>query len=258
MVVLSRAVGVPCRMVNGFSGGEWNRMGQFTVVRQSDAHSWVEVYFGRELGWVAFDPTPPVSRMRSYGAGVLAFLREAVDFMHVQWLARVVRYDLSDQRRLWERARNRAESLGELIRRRASLRFRGPEDVERRLALPLGILLVAGGVVAMIASSGIHISFDWLPIPVRHKRGGPAAVVYGEALLAMGRRGTIRPDGQTPFEFVSEVARGDPHAAASLRRITEVFCRERYGELAATAPELAEIRKALDTLRAAPAKHAKR
>ena len=44
MAVLLRAVGVPTRIVNGFLMGEYNPVGDTYVVRQSDAHSWVEVY----------------------------------------------------------------------------------------------------------------------------------------------------------------------------------------------------------------------
>ncbi len=44
MAVLLRAAGVPTRIVNGFLMGEYNPVGDTYIVRQSDAHSWVEVY----------------------------------------------------------------------------------------------------------------------------------------------------------------------------------------------------------------------
>jgi hypothetical protein len=57
MALLLRMGGVPARVVSGFSPGTFDReRGEF-VVRDLDAHSWVEVYFPR-IGWVTFDPTP--------------------------------------------------------------------------------------------------------------------------------------------------------------------------------------------------------
>src|SRR6202008_3047154 len=49
-VSLMRAVGIPARVVTGYLGGEWNPVGGYLLVRQSDAHAWVEVWLqGR--GW---------------------------------------------------------------------------------------------------------------------------------------------------------------------------------------------------------------
>ena len=56
MVILLRHIGIPARIVNGFLQGEYNDIGGFYVVRNSDAHSWVEVYF--DGIWVSFDPSP--------------------------------------------------------------------------------------------------------------------------------------------------------------------------------------------------------
>ncbi len=56
MALMLRMVGIPARVVSGFSPGERDEDGSFTV-RDYDAHSWVEVYF-TGIGWVPFDPTP--------------------------------------------------------------------------------------------------------------------------------------------------------------------------------------------------------
>jgi transglutaminase-like putative cysteine protease len=60
--LLLRMGGVPARVVAGFSPG--SRDGATHVIRDLDAHSWVEVYFPK-LGWVTFDPTPGDSPARS-------------------------------------------------------------------------------------------------------------------------------------------------------------------------------------------------
>ena len=56
MVVLARAVGLPARLVVGYSSDEYNPQIAEYIVRQKDAHSWVEIYFSG-IGWVEFEPT---------------------------------------------------------------------------------------------------------------------------------------------------------------------------------------------------------
>ena len=57
--IMMRTVGIPTRVVNGFRRGELNRFSDYFIVRQSDAHSWVEGYFPGP-GWIEFDSTPVV------------------------------------------------------------------------------------------------------------------------------------------------------------------------------------------------------
>jgi protein-glutamine gamma-glutamyltransferase len=64
MALLLRMGGVPARVVSGFSPGNLNRKRGEYIVRDDDAHSWVEVYFPK-LGWVTMDPTPAASPARS-------------------------------------------------------------------------------------------------------------------------------------------------------------------------------------------------
>lgn len=64
MVTMLRSLNIPARMAAGFSQGEWDsQLGQY-VVRERDAHTWVEVYFPG-YGWVEFEPTAaeaPINR----------------------------------------------------------------------------------------------------------------------------------------------------------------------------------------------------
>jgi transglutaminase-like putative cysteine protease len=56
MAVLVRAVGVPARVVLGYTPGQVQADGT-RLITSDDAHAWVEVWFAR-LGWIPFDPTP--------------------------------------------------------------------------------------------------------------------------------------------------------------------------------------------------------
>jgi transglutaminase-like putative cysteine protease len=56
MIVLARAAGLPARLVIGYSSGIYNPTKAEYVIREANAHSWVEVYFA-DFGWVEFEPT---------------------------------------------------------------------------------------------------------------------------------------------------------------------------------------------------------
>jgi hypothetical protein len=51
-----RSLGIPTRLVNGFGPGQFDEKLQRYVVRESDAHTWVEAYFPH-YGWIPFEPT---------------------------------------------------------------------------------------------------------------------------------------------------------------------------------------------------------
>lgn len=53
---MARSVGIPARVVVGFSPGDADGSGNFTV-REKQAHSWVEVYLSN-FGWLTVEPTP--------------------------------------------------------------------------------------------------------------------------------------------------------------------------------------------------------
>jgi protein-glutamine gamma-glutamyltransferase len=65
MALMLRMVGIPSRVVSGFAAGlpDPDEPGTY-MVRDTDAHSWVEVWFPK-VGWVTVDPTPAASPART-------------------------------------------------------------------------------------------------------------------------------------------------------------------------------------------------
>jgi transglutaminase-like putative cysteine protease len=55
--VLARSLGLPTRLVVGFTAGTYSGPHEVTV-KGDDAHAWPEVYLGAAAGWVSFEPTP--------------------------------------------------------------------------------------------------------------------------------------------------------------------------------------------------------
>jgi transglutaminase-like putative cysteine protease len=60
--MLLRAAGVPARVVGGYQGGDWQASQQYLIVRQRDAHAWVE--YLQDGYWHMFDPTAAIAPER--------------------------------------------------------------------------------------------------------------------------------------------------------------------------------------------------
>ena len=61
--IMARAAGIPARVVTGFQGGEYNEFGHFFLVKEQDAHAWVETYL-KDYGWKRYDPVESVAPLR--------------------------------------------------------------------------------------------------------------------------------------------------------------------------------------------------
>jgi transglutaminase-like putative cysteine protease len=55
--VLARSLGLPTRLVVGFTAGRRSAPNEVTVTG-ADAHAWPQVYLGADVGWISFEPTP--------------------------------------------------------------------------------------------------------------------------------------------------------------------------------------------------------
>lgn len=64
MITMARLEGIPARMAIGFTPGEKLEDGSFEVTSH-DSHAWPELFL-EGLGWVPFEPTPPMSGPPGY------------------------------------------------------------------------------------------------------------------------------------------------------------------------------------------------
>jgi transglutaminase-like putative cysteine protease len=71
MALLLRLGGVPARVATGFSPGGYSKRRGAWIVRDTDAHAWVEAWFD-QTGWVTYDPTPDATPARSQIAALEA------------------------------------------------------------------------------------------------------------------------------------------------------------------------------------------
>ncbi len=238
-----RTRGMATRLVNGFLPGEFNQAAGAFTVRQSDAHSWVEVYFPQTKSWVTFDPTPPAgraSRERTGLAGILSKYSEALELM---WFQYVVGYDKQEQHSLVSSMRNR---LADFQQRSVSGLDRA-RSAFPSLIKPMLILFVsAAGMLGVVFLSRRVNRFGWrrgLKVWQRQNEAGSTSVEFYERLLkALEKRGIRRELYQTPLEFATAAGMNEARA------ITTAYNRVRFGEEQLTSGERTEIESLLSQL----------
>jgi transglutaminase-like putative cysteine protease len=243
MVLLSRSLGIPARLVNGFAGGRQNPIGGFVEVTRSDAHAWVEVHFA-EAGWVRYDPTPADLRARPELA--LSFadrLRDLGSAIELWWFQRVVGFDRADQLKAlksawlaWHGTRATARRARESARP-AGDRWGFDGTVPWREGV---VVLLCGGALLGVA---------W-QITRRRRTQPEIPASYARALRLLARRGLVRDGSATARAFAARAAGSlHPAAARAFAALTESYLAERFGGHAGH-DEVAQLKALREALRA--------
>jgi hypothetical protein len=89
LAIMSRVAGIPSRLVSGYTATEYNATYGYYIIRNSDAHTWVEAYV--DGSWMRFDPTPPASSRK------LGFLSIFIDSLRMGWYRNIISYDITKQ-----------------------------------------------------------------------------------------------------------------------------------------------------------------
>ncbi len=247
MVVMLRTRGVAARVVNGFLPGEYNEAAGAYTVRQSDAHSWVEVYFPETRSWVTFDPTPSAGRVEPVRTGITAQLQKYAEALELLWFQYVVGYDKQEQRSL-------ATSLHNQV-------FDYTRTISNVLAtlqrlLTSNVALAALAVFALALLVGLVIFgkriLRWTRTGrVRSEVEGRtySRVQFYERLISLlEQRGLERDKHLTPLEFANTLN------SSEAMLITRAYNRVRYGSEHLSPKERKEIERALSVLEAADAR----
>jgi transglutaminase-like putative cysteine protease len=218
-VFLMRSAGVPARVVTGYQGAQYNALGDYYIVRQSDAHAWAEVWLeGR--GWVRVDPTAAVSPARVQN-GLAAAVPDtaALPFFERNppaWLLRL-RFNLDMLAFRWSQW-----VLGyDAERQFAFLSRLGMSDISwQKLALQL-----TGSMAALIALFAL--------IMLRRMRthiSDPALAVYLKFCRKLAKHGIVRAAHEGPQDFAIRAAQLKPELATAISDITARYVALRYRE----------------------------
>jgi hypothetical protein len=164
-----RAINIPTRYVIGYRAQERNPVGDYLIVRDRDAHAWVEVYLDGE--WHTFDPTPPGEQLAAHPDGFnTSYLRAVWDY---------------GKHLLNKLMRGIAEGTWESLR-------------ERFLLWTLPVLL---GLFFYLGFRYRKILGSFLMSPERTKLQALSGKVYRELAL----RGYRRAPSETASQFASRV-----------------------------------------------------
>lgn len=261
MVAMCQSVGLPARLVVGYVAADYNTLTRKYLVRQSDAHAWVEVHVGSGV-WQPFDPTPAsgVSALRRQTRGWLAALRNWYDTIEFGWNRSVIGFDATAQG---------SSAIGRRFNFDGVRRF--VDDLSGRLFVSLRKLRTGGlgslptvWIVPAIVGVALVILL-WRLRKVRarsrparnvrpRRRRGRAeqagAAFYLDALRTLRRIGEPKPESVPPLLHAERLRTRAHPAAASLRAIADAYYRVRFGLASLSPAEESEIDRRLVELRA--------
>ena len=112
--LILRYLGYPTRVVVGFYGGDYNTLTGFYVVRQKDAHAWVEIYHNHR--WIHFDGTSyaiPIPSVKEEQRSALERNKLLLmwDTLNTLWLEYVVNLTKAKQKKLWSKLSAQVEKV---------------------------------------------------------------------------------------------------------------------------------------------------
>jgi len=216
---MMRSVGTPARIVGGYLGGEINPYGGYLVVRQSDAHVWVEVW-DEATGWLRVDPTLAVAPERVTGgmegalfpdeqSGGLARpvwtlfqqVRFGWDALNTKWQSWFSGYSYAEQKSLLARIGIRLDT------------WRGPFQA---------FLIILGSAFLMI---GGYMVLQFKP---RREKSDPVKTGYELFCRKLARAQLPKSPDQGPNDYASEIIEKREDLRESVTEITDLYIRLRF------------------------------
>jgi hypothetical protein len=261
LVAMCWSVGLDARLVAGYVATEYNDSNESYLVREANAHAWVEAELapGR---WATFDPTPPgdLDRIHRARPGLLGRLRRFYERLEFGWATGVVSFDASQRASIYDATLGRS-SMVESLRREL-------DALTRRARALLPTTLLQGAIsFALLAVSLVAL---WLfgrllkrrfLIRARSRRKREAsdaelrsllrqAAFYADALALLERAGVPKPSSTPPLAHAQllDSALADPFVA-----LTRLFYRVRFRRTPLGAQEAEAARTHLERLREAVA-----
>lgn len=261
MAVMLRTQGIATRVVNGFHGGEYNDAADVTVVRQRNAHAWVEVLFPGEDAWVPFDPTPFAGQNAGTAStGIASSVNKYLEALETFWIQHFVAYDNQEQRSLARTVRNSfvdyQAGISSYLNEAQNVFAEWWKQVRGDSGTKASATAIAWGVAYVTAAILGILLLVWLARKIKRlgfwqrlwerffKRRHASIVEFYERMQRiLAGKGQTREPYQTPLEFA--VASGIPEVIS----ITEKYNRVRFGEKNLSRDEADEIESWLTNLK---------
>lgn len=249
MVLMLRARGIPARLVTGFLGAEHNPLEGYFIVRQSNAHAWVEAWIPERGGWVTFDPTPAVGRPTGGEANVWSLVNQAYDYMLFRWDRYVLSYDFIDQIRIVGRLRDLWLTMTAALGRDAES---GAEEASGGGSTAIGLAPSGGVRASWVALSGLLVALAGIGLLLYRRRSMLTATqAYRRLRRQLRREGAVVGDAEGPLAVRRQLTELFPAAAVPATKMFDLYLAESFAgrELAPGEQQMLE-RSLADTLRA--------
>lgn len=218
--LLMRIGGIPSRIVLGYMGGEYNPLGDYLIVRQSDAHAWVEVWLeGR--GWVRVDPTAAVAPSRV----------EPSDLLEGLAFGAPIRFRLEDADTLRRWAHN-LTLLGDAIGTGWRHWILGLSNTRQRQMLEsvgLGRLQEYGLAIALILTATMVLGLLLAALTRPSRPRDPLERLYTRFCARLRRIGLPRRSCEGPQDFAQRVIATRPDLRAPVESFMALYLPQRYG-----------------------------
>ena len=270
MTLMCQSLGMNARLVSGYKCDEYNNVGGWFVLRQSQAHAWVEV-LERENGrliWKTYDPTSGIrntnqTRVVSNWTRVL----HVFDYLEHAWANSVVAFDANSQTTLFESAESKLVNAG--ISANSAVRgggnaFSNFSDwlSSAKYTLSEGAIVI---LVTLMALTAIGVTVGYLAQRLRLTRrarrigldsldGAEARRLarqlgfYDELTRILERRSIERPAHLTPLEFGQSLSFLPYEAYETIVRLTGVFYRVRFGNAQLSAGQRRSLARVVERL----------
>lgn len=251
---LFRAAGIPSRVVVGYQGGDAGAGGEYLIVRQYDAHAWVEVWLeGR--GWVRVDPTAAIAPSR-IESGLRDAMAEEGSFLE---------NDLTSPQRYGDFAALQWASL-QLDRinyqwQRWVVGYQGQSQMDLMSRLPGGIgMKELGYITAGVVGLALLIAGIVSGLSLRR---GARQDAFGRVLFAWHRlceqAGVPVRSGETPMVLAERMAEARPVVAESARTFARAVNSHYYSSQSArqTNEDTQRLKRLLKSMRRQLRRHGK-
>lgn len=284
LTLLLRSIGIPARVVLGFNGGEWNSLGQFYLVRQLNAHAWVEAFIERESmpegyedrrwrhgAWMTLDPTPGSSASPSRIGTVAGWpsMRQFIDYTRFLWSSYIMGMDSERQLRvIYEPVLKWLISTWNVISdldwwravfTKIALRVGIDDPQIARIVLGMSLVLLALAVVLRAwRLPMLLVSKLWVLLTGREwigsRRSSPVIAFYLQLEALLAPYGITRPDSMTQYEFARMAAAklaeaGQPgYIIAAPLRVADAFYQVRFGQRHLDNQQAKAVEQALSVL----------
>jgi len=275
LAMMLRSQGIPARLVVGFKPLEYNAMGGFYLVRQRDAHAWVEAFIESpevvpdlmaqdpepfQDAWMRLDPTtanlrPALPEESKLGSMV----DETMGYMQFLWEDYVEGFSQTQQKRSiyesWDSANSGSGIAGFFTSLGLDVWNYGQRSWFSWKGFLASVLFCISTVTSVRLFSWAQPRWrEWLAkrrTEIEHRT--PTIAFYQRLDRILARHGFIREDHETQREFTAKVALAWPLAkknavTSALDEIVTAFYRVRFGLAVLTATELAELESAFTLL----------